>query len=123
MKIKAIRAIQYRCINEVYYNTTLDHLIQVINLNITPSASKCYICIAFKGEWGNWTPCSKSCDGGETTRQRSIAFAAAYGGTECTDDMKETQSCKSQNCPSTHTFAFTLIENHFNMSFLEKLLK
>ena len=54
------------------------------------------------GEWGNWTTCSKSCDGGDQTRQRSIATAAAFGGTECSGDLKETQSCNTQNCPSTN---------------------
>ena len=55
-----------------------------------------------KGEWGNWSPCTKSCDGGEETRERSIAIAAAFGGNECTEDMKESQACKIQSCPSTY---------------------
>ena len=56
--------------------------------------------------WGNWTTCTKSCDGGEQTRQRGIKTAAAYGGAECSGDSKETQSCNTQKCPSMYAFVF-----------------
>lgn len=54
-----------------------------------------------KGDWGSWTPCSKSCEKGEKTRQRDVLIAAAFGGNECTEDMKETEVCRTQKCPST----------------------
>lgn len=58
-------------------------------------------------EWGTWTPCTKTCESGEKTRQRGIETVAQYGGTECSGKMKETQSCNTKDCPSTYTFAFT----------------
>ena len=57
------------------------------------------------GEWGNWTPCSDSCGGGEQIRKRGIATAAAHGGSDCSEDMMEARSCRTQKCPSTVFFA------------------
>jgi len=50
-------------------------------------------------DWGNFTTCSKTCDGGTQFRTRGIKLAAAFGGTECSGDTKEEQSCNTQNCP------------------------
>ena len=51
--------------------------------------------------WENWTPCSKPCAGGDQNRQRGIKIEAKFGGTNCSGDTEEIQSCNTQNCPST----------------------
>ena len=45
------------------------------------------------GTWGSWTSCSRTCNGGIRSRQRSCE-----GGTTCIGSNIEEQTCNSQAC-------------------------
>eukprot|EP00435_Cladocopium_sp_Y103_P018627 s4452_g4.t1 len=49
--------------------------------------------------YGPWGECSKTCGGGEQTRTRAFATAAAHGGAACTGEAEETKECNEQACP------------------------
>ncbi len=53
-------------------------------------------------EWGDWEPwsaCSKSCNGGEKTRNRMIVTAPRNGGKLCKpQDMAEVAACNMEAC-------------------------
>ena len=51
------------------------------------------------GPWGRWTPCSKTCAGGVTKRER-----ACIGKGKCQGPSEETQPCRTGRCP---TFSYT----------------
>nr|XP_039248800.1 fibrillin-3-like [Styela clava] len=51
------------------------------------------------GEWGNWTSCTKTCDGGYQYRERQVAVAALCGGKECIGQNEEIEICNEQCCP------------------------
>ena len=51
------------------------------------------------GQWGAWTKCSKSCNSGYETRQRTIAQQANASGEPCTGEPTQTQQCNAQSCP------------------------
>ena len=44
-------------------------------------------------EFGEWSTCSKTCDGGDQTRTRTIRTEEKCGGNACTGTEIETQSC------------------------------
>ena len=44
--------------------------------------------------WGAWSSCSRTCNGGTRTRQRSC-----QGGTTCSGSNIEEQTCNTQACP------------------------
>lgn len=48
--------------------------------------------------WENWTPCSASCDGGQTTRVRHIAQPNKEGGLPCTGRLSEAAICNTAPC-------------------------
>merc|ERR1740138_470574 len=49
-------------------------------------------------DWEEWTPCTKSCDGGEKKRRRSVDVPAAYGGKPC-GALQEQAGCYTEPCP------------------------
>ena len=49
-------------------------------------------------EWGNWSACTESCDGGAQTRSRSITTQSQNNGTVC-PDLQQTRDCNTQACP------------------------
>lgn len=51
------------------------------------------------GSWGPWETCSQTCGGGQETRNRLEAIAAANNGAVCVGDPSETQPCNTQSCP------------------------
>eukprot|EP00929_Paragymnodinium_shiwhaense_P048014 TRINITY_DN24344_c0_g1_i3.p1 TRINITY_DN24344_c0_g1~~TRINITY_DN24344_c0_g1_i3.p1 ORF type:complete len:1739 (+),score=304.31 TRINITY_DN24344_c0_g1_i3:62-5278(+) len=51
-----------------------------------------------KGQWGRWSKCSKSCDGGVKVRTFVVTRPALSGGRPCEGDMEE-RLCKEQDCP------------------------
>ncbi|XP_071100584.1 sushi, von Willebrand factor type A, EGF and pentraxin domain-containing protein 1-like [Haliotis cracherodii] len=52
------------------------------------------------GEWGQWSECSKSCGGGERTRDRRCDSPTPYnGGTPCDGERIETGTCSKTSCP------------------------
>mmetsp|Transcript_5820 Transcript_5820/g.13861 ORF Transcript_5820/g.13861 Transcript_5820/m.13861 type:complete len:1591 (+) Transcript_5820:108-4880(+) len=50
------------------------------------------------GDWTTWTECSKTCEGGQTSRTREIATPAANGGAACDGTLQETEGCNTQDC-------------------------
>ncbi|XP_050389496.2 cell surface hyaluronidase [Patella vulgata] len=51
------------------------------------------------GEWGPWSDCSKSCEGGIQTRRRYCDHPIPQkGGTSCTGKAVETRDCTQQYC-------------------------
>eukprot|EP00731_Ephydatia_muelleri_P026831 Em0018g931a len=51
-------------------------------------------------DWGNWSRCSVTCDGGTQTRSRQFLVSAQYGGKACVGDSVQTAACNSQPCPN-----------------------
>ena len=49
--------------------------------------------------WSAWSACSKSCDGGNQSRTRTVTRQAANGGAAC-PSLSEQQSCNTQGCPA-----------------------
>ena len=52
------------------------------------------------GEYGNWTQCSKSCNGGTQVRTREIVTQALNGGEQCDGTNTDLQLCNEFPCPS-----------------------
>ncbi len=48
-------------------------------------------------DYADWSPCSKTCGGGNRTRTRTIITGAAYGGHEC-PPLEETEPCNADPC-------------------------
>merc|ERR1711962_333188 len=48
-------------------------------------------------DWSEWTPCSVSCGGGKSTRERHIKVEAKNGGA-CEGTTHETQDCQPEPC-------------------------
>ncbi|XP_062609291.1 coadhesin-like [Saccostrea cucullata] len=70
-----------------------------------------YVCIAtVNGEWGpweNWSSCSKSCAGGQTSRKRECNSPyPMYGGALCIGSETETASCNTNPCSGGGFFGF-----------------
>ena len=52
------------------------------------------------GEWGAWSPCSQSCEGGVQSRQRSCdSPAPSKGGRDCEGAALEERMCNIDPCP------------------------
>jgi hemicentin len=47
------------------------------------------------GEWGLWSPCSISCEGGQQTRTR---LCNNIGGQPCPGEDSQLQTCNTQPC-------------------------
>ena len=54
------------------------------------------------GIWTEWEGCSATCGGGTQDRSRNINLPAENGGSECTGDEKETQTCNTDGCPGKY---------------------
>ena len=53
-------------------------------------------------EWGSfsdWSPCSKTCGGGNRSRTRQQATPASNGGLACEGVATETEDCNTERCP------------------------
>ncbi|KAK7094973.1 hypothetical protein V1264_006443 [Littorina saxatilis] len=48
-------------------------------------------------EWGEWSPCTRSCDGGSQERQR-VCQPPQHGGRPCLGDSTEVNTCNTQLC-------------------------
>ena len=48
---------------------------------------------------GEWSACSKSCDGGTKTRERTVLQAAVGNVAPCPTELTETEACNEQGCP------------------------
>ena len=51
------------------------------------------------GEWGDFTSCSKTCGGGEQSRNRTVSQEAMNGGAPCVGSYTNTQTCNEDGCP------------------------
>merc|ERR550534_422035 len=49
-------------------------------------------------EWSSWSRCDKTCDGGQSFRQRQVKQNLANNGAMCDGDLKETKACGMQSC-------------------------
>ncbi|KAK3802432.1 hypothetical protein RRG08_017617 [Elysia crispata] len=51
--------------------------------------------------WGAWSPCSKTCGGGEQVRDRTCSKPApSNGGQNCQGSAHETRTCSEDPCPA-----------------------
>ena len=50
-------------------------------------------------DWGAWTDCTQSCDGGWRHRVRAKLQEAQHGGTPCADFSEDGEYCNTQVCP------------------------
>jgi len=59
------------------------------------------VCDCIWNEWGNWGQCSKTCDEGIKTKQRSVVRQAVNGGEACNEDVNglAKTSCLIIYCP------------------------
>ena len=48
--------------------------------------------------WQSWTECSLSCDGGETTRLRTVTVSQSGGGAPC-GPLQQLATCNAMVCP------------------------
>ena len=48
--------------------------------------------------WTTWSPCSKSCNGGSSSRRRFVLEKEKHGGKTCSG-LLEMQDCSTQQCP------------------------
>lgn len=51
-------------------------------------------------EWTQWTLCDKTCDGGQTYRERIVETPVQNGGKPCENGLKQTQPCHTHVCTS-----------------------
>lgn len=51
-------------------------------------------------EWNSWNPCSKTCGGGNTHRDRSYDPKPQNGGSHCVGAHVEMIECGSESCPT-----------------------
>ena len=65
---------------------------QSIPCNINPCPTCNY------GNWTDWTPCSKPCNGGTVGTQTRTRTEKPYGSIQC-GDTSQTQQCNTQACP------------------------
>ena len=50
-------------------------------------------------EFSEWSACSKSCGGGQSSRQRTVLSKEAHGGVACSGLAKEILNCNLHPCP------------------------
>ena len=68
--------------------------------------------------YGDWSPCTASCNTGTQTRSRKVAQIARNGGRRCSGSPFDTRSCNRQRCPvpttsttTTTRFVLTFFHN------------
>ncbi|KAI5232052.1 Papilin [Manis pentadactyla] len=52
------------------------------------------------GPWGNWSPCSRTCGGGISFRERPCYSQRRDGGFSCVGPARSHRSCHTQSCPA-----------------------
>lgn len=50
-------------------------------------------------DWSAFTTCSQTCNGGMSSRSRSVVTPSSNGGLPCVGDKNEDKSCNTQACP------------------------
>ena len=61
------------------------------------------------GAWSAWETCSLTCGNGTQERNRTITQEALNGGTDCTGNETETQSCNTFGCPGKYQLSIDVI--------------
>ncbi|XP_057586709.1 papilin isoform X2 [Hippopotamus amphibius kiboko] len=51
------------------------------------------------GSWGNWSPCSRTCGGGVSFRERLCYSQRRDGGSSCVGPTRSHRSCSTESCP------------------------
>ncbi|KAM9714065.1 papilin isoform 6-T7 [Dama dama] len=51
------------------------------------------------GSWGNWSPCSRTCGGGVSFRERLCYTQRRDGGSSCVGPTRSHRSCRTESCP------------------------
>ena len=50
------------------------------------------------GQWGRWTPCTKTCGGGTQISRRRIQNHEQNGGKSCMGDKSKNRQCSTHSC-------------------------
>jgi len=53
-------------------------------------------------EWSVWSPCDRSCGGGQSMRGRHITVTPKNGGKACPQDLEELRGCNESPCGGKH---------------------
>lgn len=51
------------------------------------------------GTWGEWSPCSRTCGGGISFRERPCYSQRRDGGTSCVGPARSHRTCHTESCP------------------------
>ncbi|XP_053459395.1 papilin isoform X3 [Nycticebus coucang] len=51
------------------------------------------------GSWGQWSPCSRTCGGGISFRERPCYSQRRDGGSSCVGPTRSHRSCRTESCP------------------------
>ncbi|XP_069321199.1 papilin isoform X2 [Eulemur rufifrons] len=51
------------------------------------------------GPWGQWSPCSRTCGGGISFRERPCYSQRRDGGSSCVGPARSHRSCRTEGCP------------------------
>jgi len=54
------------------------------------------------GTWGEWSNCSKKCNGGTRTQRKSMKQSATASGKPCSQPRVKTEACNEKPCPGFH---------------------
>ncbi|XP_006865675.1 PREDICTED: papilin [Chrysochloris asiatica] len=52
------------------------------------------------GPWGEWSPCSRTCGGGISFRERPCYSQRTDGGSSCVGPTRGHRSCRTESCPA-----------------------
>lgn len=69
------------------------HLQQARHCQLTPCPVHCRVT-----RWSDWSPCTKTCGGGQSNRARAIKVHAEYGGYVC-PALSQVRACNENSCP------------------------
>lgn len=61
-------------------------------------------------QWGHWSGCSKSCDGGWERRMRTCQ-GVAITGQQCEGTGEEVRRCSEQRCPGENELRLSQQKN------------
>merc|ERR1719174_1805617 len=53
------------------------------------------------GDWNDWTPCSRPCNGGQYFRNREVEKHARNYGRPCNGTLQQSQACNTRPCQNS----------------------
>jgi len=83
-----------RQLDDIMEETTEEPYLDVQPYFVKPKVD----CIV--SSWSEWTPCSKSCGIGWTTRDREVIIPPDNGGKECPKKLMRKRKCREMPCPA-----------------------